>query len=98
MPKKPSLAASLNAVRDAPGVIAGASDFSSDELVSQTPPDSRKDGRAYFAATREGKKKATVTLTPEDHRRLKRLSADTGRSIELLMTEAVQNLFRNHSV
>jgi hypothetical protein len=57
----------------------------------------RSGGKPYFAATRVGLKRITVAVDPEEHRRLKRLSADTGRSIEDLMREALADLFGKYS-
>lgn len=56
-----------------------------------------EEGRGYFAATRQGKKRVTFQTSESDHRRLKRLSADTGRSIEALMAEALADLFAKTS-
>lgn len=60
------------------------------------PINSTGEGRGQSAALREGKKKATLPLSAEDHRRLKRLSADTGNTMEELMVEAVTDLFTKH--
>jgi hypothetical protein len=91
MVKRPSLAESMKAFQGEKApvqvVVAPAADG---------PTDSRGAGRGYHAAPREGKKKATASLTPEDHRRLKRLSADTDRTIEELMFEAISDLFAKH--
>ena len=84
MVKRPSLAESMKSVQGDRAPIS---------LIA-TPP--ARESKSYYAATREGKKKATATLSPEDHRRLKRLSADTGRTIEQLMSEAVNDLFLKH--
>ena len=43
------------------------------------------------------KKKATVTLTPAAHRQLKLLAVDHG-GVEMLLTEAVNDLFRKHGL
>lgn len=42
-------------------------------------------------------KRLTVVVEPEEHRRVKRLSADTDRSIESLMREALSNLLASHN-
>jgi hypothetical protein len=42
-----------------------------------------------FAATRQGMKRITVAVSPEDHKKLKVKAAETGWSIEDLMREAV---------
>lgn len=56
------------------------------------------EGRRYFAATRSGMKRVTAVVSPEDHRKIKRLSADTDKSIEELMREALSGLFAKHGV
>lgn len=88
MTKRPSLAATMKAVKDAPASAPVA------VLVPpQAPPAPTKTPKPYFAATREGMKRVAVSLPPEEHRRLKRLAVDTERSIEDLMREAVADLF-----
>jgi uncharacterized membrane-anchored protein len=57
----------------------------------------RAEGKRYHAATRAGMKRLTVVVAPEDHRRVKRLSADTDRSIEDLMREALADLLQKHN-
>ena len=42
--------------------------------------------KGFYAATRAGKKKATVTLSTEAHRQLKLLAVDHG-GVEALLTE-----------
>jgi len=87
MAKRPSLAESMKAVQPQPGprVIESA--------TPKAPAAGRPAGTGYFAATRQGLKRITFPATPEEHRRVKRLSADTGRSIEDLMREALGDLF-----
>ncbi len=87
MVKRPNLAESMKSVQQqapaAPYAVAPASV-------------ERPEGKRYFAATRAGMKRVTVAVSPEEHRRLKRLSADAGRSIEDLMREALADLFAKH--
>lgn len=94
MSKRPSLAASMKAVgaQTPPPVTA---------IVKSAPapasaPD-RAEGKRYHAATRAGMKRVTVVVEPEEHRRVKRLSADTDRSIEDLMREALADLLAKHN-
>ena len=54
-------------------------------------------GKRYCAATRVGMKRLTVVLELEEHRRVKRLSVDTDRSIEDLMREVVADLLAKHN-
>ena len=92
MSKRPSLAESMKAVgAQTPPPAA--------PIVGATPmpaPD-RAEGKRYHAATRAGMKRVTVVVEPEDHRRVKRLSADTDRSIEDLMREALADLLQKHN-
>lgn len=53
--------------------------------------------KTYFAASRAGKRRLTLIVEPSDHRRLKHLSADTDRSIEDLLREALADLLQKHS-
>lgn len=75
--KRPSLAESMKTVQAAEAVKPARGGQSA---VTQRP---------YFAATREGMKRITVAVSPEDHKKLKVKAAETGRSIEDLMREAV---------
>ena len=92
MSKRPSLAESMKAVgAQTPPPAA--------PIVEATPmpaPD-RAEGKRYHAATRAGMKRVTVVVEPEEHRRVKRLSADTDRSIEDLMREALADLLQKHN-
>lgn len=87
MTKRPSLAATMKAVKEAPAPAPVA--------VLVPPPATPEPiaPKKYFAATREGMKRVTVAVPPEEHRRLKRLAVDTERSIEDLMREALADLF-----
>lgn len=87
MTKRPSLAATMKAVKDAPSPAPVA------VLVPPAQVHEAKPAKPYFAATREGMKRVTVAVPPEEHRRIKRLAVDTGRSIEDLMREALADLF-----
>lgn len=88
--RAPSLAKSMQAVKAAatPAPVA---------VLVQPPaapaPTAPKTPKPYFAATREGMKRVAVPLSPEEHRRLKRLAVDTDRSIEALMREALADFF-----
>jgi hypothetical protein len=61
------------------------------------PITERTEEKRYYAATRAGMKRLTVVVEPEEHRRVKRLSADTDRSIEGLMREALADLLSKHN-
>jgi hypothetical protein len=90
MSKRPSLAESMKAVSgQAPHVAA--------PVAHPAPTVERTEGKRYYAATRAGMKRLTVVVEPEEHRRVKRLSADTDRSIEYLMREALADLLNKHN-
>ncbi len=91
MSKRPSLAESMKAV--------GAQTPPAAPIVEATsaPAPDHAERKRYHAATRAGMKRVTVVVEPEDHRRVKRLSADTDRSIEDLMREAIADLLAKHS-
>ncbi len=84
MAKRPSLAESMKAVQPPPAARV---------IEAPAPAAPRSEGKGYFAATRVGKKRVTLAITPDEHKRLKRLSADTDRTIEQLMKEALDDLF-----
>jgi hypothetical protein len=85
MTKRPSLADSMNKLK--PEVVAPPAVMPAGEAV--TP-------KAYFAATRTGRKKVTAALAPEAHKQLKLLSVEQGQTVEDLLREAVSDLFRKH--
>ena len=64
--------------------------------VAENPP-AAADGKGT-PTFREGKKRVMTPLSVADHRRLKRLSADTGETMEELMVEAVIDLFAKRGV
>lgn len=86
MAKRPSLAESMKAVQPTPAARVI-------EALAPATQTAKTEGRGYFAATRAGKKRVTLAITPDEHKRLKRLSADTDRTIEQLMKEALDDLF-----
>ncbi|MGC8553642.1 MAG: ribbon-helix-helix domain-containing protein [Phycisphaerae bacterium] len=88
MPKRPSLAESMKAV--------GVQSAPTPSTEKPPSPTERSVGKPYFAATRVGMKRLTVVVEPEEHRRVKRLSVDTDRSIEDLMREALADLLSKH--
>lgn len=57
----------------------------------QAPP------AAKPASTRAGKRRLTFVVEPEEHRRIKHLSADTDRSIECLLHEALMDFLHKHN-
>src|SRR4051812_38779370 len=52
--------------------------------------------KAFYAATRVGKKKVTATLSGNAHRQLKALAVEQGGTVEGLLIEAINDLFRKH--
>ncbi len=91
--KRPSLADTMKAV---------AAQKAAPPTLPVRRPERKADegegeGKRYFAATREGMKRITVAVAPEEHKKLKRLAVDVGRSIEDLMREALADLFAKHA-
>ena len=83
--KKPSLAESVKAL----------------SKIQESPPGQSNQAQAPSAAkpasTRAGKRRLTLVVEPEEHRRIKHLSADTDRSIESLLHEALTDFLRKHN-
>ncbi len=76
MSRRPSLAESLKAVERAPAKAAAQG----------------RGRKPYFAATRAGLKKVTVTLEPSVRKALKRLAVETDTSMEDLLRQAIADL------
>lgn len=92
MTKRPSLAESMKAL--------GAQTTTSPVVVPEpepVPAVATGEVKRYHAATRAGMKRLTVVVDPSEHRRVKRLSADTDRSIEDLMREAIASLLAKYN-
>lgn len=102
MAKRPSLAESMKAVAKEAQVEAPPAALVESQVSVPVPAqEPRGDGTpasGYRAKTREGMKRLTVVVQPEEHRRIKRLSVDTDRSIESLMREALASLLERHKV
>lgn len=92
MSRRPSLADTMKAVaaKSAPSPAPVENEASK---VAAPPMEEGRERKPFFAATREGMKRITVAVAPEEHKRLKRLSVDEERSIEDLMREALADLF-----
>lgn len=98
MAKRPSLAESMKAaVKDPVSVRTPTAPVILSDVTPTKVPGSGASASGYRAKTREGMKRLTVVVEPEEHRRVKRLSADTDRSIESLMREALSNLLASHN-
>ena len=89
MSKRPSLTETMKAVQQGKPAPVAVEAQAAPPVATPSAPEPKP----YFAATREGLKRVTFGLVPAEHRRLKRLSADTGRNIEDLMREALADLF-----
>ncbi len=81
--KRPSLTDTMKAVEGARPVRVISAEVAEHSAVAG-------EGRAT-PTFREGKKRVMTPLSVEDHRRLKRLSADTGETMEELMVQAVMD-------
>lgn len=100
MSRRPSLADSMKAVAakspppPVPMKAAIAKPAARPKQKDEAPQEGER--KPFFAATREGLKRITVAVAPDEHKRLKRLSVEEGRSIEDLMREALADLFDKH--
>jgi len=97
--KRPSLAESMRAVAEAPASAPSTSSPLPTPIPSREKQtkDVTERPKGFYAATRVGKKKATATLNTEAHRQLKLLAVDHG-SVEALLIEAINDLFRKHGM
>jgi hypothetical protein len=93
--KRPSLAESMRAVAEASEASSASPPAAKPVAAPASEPEQPRPKKGFYAATRVGKKKATVTLSTEAHRQLKLLAVDHG-GVEALLTEAVNDLFRKH--
>ncbi|WP_242154451.1 hypothetical protein [Sphingomonas sp. BAUL-RG-20F-R05-02] len=99
MAKRPSLAESMKAAAKDPASATTPIDRDAlpDKILAGSSLSGDTTASGYRAKTREGMKRLTVVVAPEEHRRVKRLSADTDRSIESLMREALANFLANNN-
>ncbi len=94
--KRPSLAANVKAAAEEP-----ADDV---PLTKAAPvhhvlvPTNAATTETKRSASREGRKAVYAWVDPAQHMKLKRLSLDTSRSIDALVTEGVALLFAKHGV
>jgi hypothetical protein len=91
MSKKPSLAESMRSAVQVDELASRAS--AQVELAKVAIPAAQA-----AAATRVGKKKVTAQLTPEDHKRLRRLALDRDATTEGLLSEAINDLFAKYGL
>lgn len=85
-PRRSSLAEKMKGVTRAPvHLVSSTPAVEAEAPASKTP-----------AKTREGMKRATALMAPEDHKRLLILRATTGKSVEALLDEAITDLFAKH--
>lgn len=85
-PKRSSLAARMKTMERPPvHLVSSTPAVETEAPASKTP-----------AKTREGMKRATALMAPEDHKRLLILRATTGKSVEALLNEAIADLFAKH--
>ena len=93
MGKRPNLAANVKAAAGEPPVLPVARMIEAEP--AEHPPSAEG---AKRSASRIGRKAIYAWVDPAEHLKLKRLSLDTGRSIDALVTEAVHLLFDKNGV
>ena len=89
MAKRPNLAANVKAAAGEPAVAP---------MLRTIEPRPTSPLEVKRSASRVGRKAIYAWVEPAEHRKLKRLSLDTERSIDALVTEAVQLLFERYGV
>lgn len=92
MSKRPSLAETMRQVAVAPDPQPVK--VAKPRVVEEPAPPPAP--RPYFAATRVGKKKVTVALSPAAHKQLKSLAVELETKSEALLAEAIRDLFVKH--
>lgn len=101
MAKRPSLAETMRqvAVQPPPQQSAPVALSVVSETAASAPRNAEPQARAvrpYFAATRAGKKKVTVALSPAAHKQLKGLAVEHETKSEALLAEAIRDLFAKY--
>jgi len=92
MAKRPSLAANVKAAAGEPALPPVLRTIEPPPAAPSPPLEAKR------SASRAGRKAIYAWVDPAEHRKLKKLSLDTERSIDALVTEAVQLLFERHGV
>ncbi len=92
MAKRPSLAANVKAAAGEPALLP-VMRVEPSPAAEPVPPQETK-----RSASRTGRKAIYAWVDPAEHHKLKKLSLDTGRSIDALVTEGVHLLFEKHGV
>lgn len=98
MSKRPNLAAALHdaGARPAQGQSTAAALALVDPPVA-APQDAAPTVKASTRApSRTGQRAVTLYVKPEAHKQLRLLAVNAGSSVQDLMTEALNDLFRKH--
>ena len=100
MGKRPSLAETMRQV-----AVSPSSETPAAPALTAVPEVIRPSAKAepqapasrpYFAATRVGKKKVTLALSPAAHKQLKGLAVEHETKSETLLAEAIRDLFAKY--
>jgi len=91
MSKRPNLAAALH---DAGAKPAHAQQSAAVVPIEALHSEPRPPGAR--APSREGQRAVTLYVRPEAHKQLRLLSVENGESVQDLMSEALNDLFRKH--
>ena len=94
MSKRPNLAAALHDAGARPA--QGQTSAAVVALVEPSAVAPRAAASTTRPPSREGQRAVTVYVKPEAHKQLRLLAVDTGASVQDLMTEALNDLFRKH--
>jgi hypothetical protein len=91
MGKRPNLAANVKAAAGDPAPLPVI-------RTESTPAEPVAPPEVKRSASRAGRKAIYAWVEPAEHRKLKKLSLETERSIDALVTEAVHLLFERHGI
>lgn len=93
MSKRQNLAAALH---DAGAKPALAQVPAAVSPVEAAPPQQQRAAASSKAPSRTGQRAVTLYVKPEAHKQLRLLGLEKGASVQDLMTEALNDLFRKH--
>lgn len=89
-------AQSVAQTQQKPAALEGRDVASSPRLVEKPAAEARPSGNAGRPPSREGQRAVTLYVSPETHKQLRLLGVEQGASVQDLMTEALNDLFKKN--
>jgi len=96
MSKKPSLAAALQSYDRAPAAVAAPTKAAHPQRRQQKPDRAGKESNGSQAPSRLGKKALIGYFDPGVSKQLKQMALDKDRTVQDLLSEALNDLFQKH--